>query len=180
MESTSLWSEAPTSLPSDKRLAPDHVCQQAQVAPQVAPFPQHRRWLAGCGRKFLKGATSLPLGSESSWGGRTFSVLPEHTCILITASRTTQQLTYAMTLAKLSVLSGPQSPFVQNGETGTISSACYRTGMRFASKVPSIAPPFLQITQTDNAFMIIGDWLDTESTPLDHPEDEAEGAPALP
>lgn len=32
MESTSLWSEAPTGLPSDKRLAPDHVCQQAQVA----------------------------------------------------------------------------------------------------------------------------------------------------
>lgn len=48
---TSLWSEAPTGLPSNKKLVLG-LCLSASVDSR-APLPRHHRWLAGWGGTLL-------------------------------------------------------------------------------------------------------------------------------
>lgn len=62
-----------------------------------------------------------------------FPVPSENTCFFTTVSKTTELWASAMTLTKSPDLSEPQSP-IQNGETGTILSACYGREMRLYRK----------------------------------------------
>lgn len=91
-----------------------------------------------------KHGNMAPLGTAGSWQGekassRRGTVLPQGMraygghipcpfrahMYIHRVSRATWQLAYAMTSTKSLDLSEPQSPSVQNGETGTFSSACH-------------------------------------------------------